>query len=114
MDRQDLRGLVDAIWPFVPPAIGAYFGLRYAEQQSKGERITTFACAAFLSLYLGEAIGEYWELGRKSTAGVTIIVALLLSDLTGAAIAVVRQWHTDPAGTLRKLLNVWRGRGGGQ
>lgn len=112
MDRQDLRDLWDALWPFVPPAIGAYFGLRWSMQQSRHERITTWFCSAFLSLYLGQALGEYWGLGVKSTSGATIIIAMLLSDLVGVFIAAVRQWSGDPAGTFRRWLDAWFGRGG--
>ena len=30
MDRNDLKDLWAAVWPFVPPAIGAYFGMRWS------------------------------------------------------------------------------------
>lgn len=112
MDRQDFRDALDAIWPFVPPAIGAYFGMRWSLQQSRHERITTWFCSAFLALYLGAAIGEYWALGTKSTSGVTIIVAMLLSDVMAVVIATARQWTTDPAGTFRRWRDAWLGRGG--
>jgi hypothetical protein len=114
MDKQDLREAWSAVWPFVPPAIGAYFGLRYAVDQSRKERITTWFSSAFLALYLGQAIGEYWGLGIKSTSGATIIVAMLLSDLMGVVVAASRQFRTDPAGTFRRWLDAWLGRGGGQ
>ena len=111
IDRQDLRDAWSAIWPFVPPAIGAYFGLRWSGEQSKKQRITTWFCSAFLSLFLGQAIGEYWQLGPKSTSGVTIIVAMLLSDLVGVVIAASRQWTKDPVGTFRRWRDAWLGRG---
>lgn len=112
MDRQELRDIWDVIWPFVPPSIGAYFGLRWSLQQTKKERVTTFACSAFLSLFIGQAIGEYWQLGPKSTSGVSIIVAMLLSDVMGAIVAATRQWTSDPVGTFRRWRDAWLGRGG--
>jgi hypothetical protein len=112
MDRQDLRAALDAVWPFVPPAIGAYFGLRWSMQQTRHERITTWFCSAFLSLYLGAAIGEYWDLGTKSTSGITIIVAMLLSDLVGVFVAAARQWTADPVATFKRWRDAWLGRGG--
>jgi hypothetical protein len=113
MDRQDLRDFWEMVWPFVPPSIGAYFGLRYAVDQSKRQRMATWFCSAFLSLYLGQAVGEYWTLGTKSTAGVSIIIAMLLSDLLAVVMAAARQWSADPAGTFRRWLDAWFGRGGG-
>jgi hypothetical protein len=103
------------VWPFVPPAIGAYFGMRWSLQQSRHERIATWFCSAFLSLYLGQAIGEYWQLGTKATSGATIIVAMLLSDLVAVLVAAARQWAADPVGTFRRWRDAWLGRneGGG-
>ena len=112
MDRQDFRAAFDAIWPFVPPSIGAYFGLKWRIEQTRKERVTTWFCSAFLSLYLGAAIGEYWQLGTKSTSGVTIIIAMLLSDAMGVAVAAARQWASDPVGTFRRWRDAWLGRGG--
>lgn len=113
IDRQDLRDAWDVLWPFVPPSLGAYFGLRYAVEQSKRQRVVTWFCSAFLSLYLGQAVGEYWSLGTKSTAGVSIIIAMLLSDLLGVVVAATRQWTSDPVGTFRRWRDAWLGRGGG-
>ncbi len=111
MDRGDWRALWDAIWPFVPPSIGAYFGLKWSLQQTRKDRITTWFCSAFLSLYLGAALGEHWDLGIKATSGVTILVAMLLSDLMGVAVAAMRQWTTDFVGTFRRWRDVFLGRG---
>jgi hypothetical protein len=112
-DRQDFRDAWSAIWPFVPPAIGAYFGMRWSVEQTKRERVTTWFCSAFRALYLGQAIGEHWELGTKSTSGVTIIVAMLLSDAMGIVVATARQWIKDPVGTFRRWRDAWLGRGDG-
>jgi hypothetical protein len=111
MDRQDLRDFWDAVWPFVPPAIGAWFGLKWSVQQTRKERVTTWFCSAFLSLYLGAAIGEQWQLGTKATSGVTILVAMLLGEAMGVAVAAARQWARDPVGTFRRWRDAWLGRG---
>lgn len=112
MDRQDLRDIWDAMWPFVPPAIGAYFGLKWSVEQSRRERVTTWFCSAFLALFLGQAIGEWWSLGTKSTSGATIIVAMLLSEIMGIVSAAARQWIADPVGAFRRWRDAWLGRGG--
>lgn len=108
--RDGARCAWDGLWPFLPPAIGAYFGLRYAVDQSPRERLSTWFCSAFLSLYLGQALGEYFALGTKSTSGATILIAMLLSDAMGMVIATARQWVTDPVGTFRRWRNAWMGR----
>jgi len=112
IDRSDLRDIWDALWPFVPPAIGAWFGLKWSIQQTRRQRIATWFCSAFLSLYLGAAIGEHWQLGTKATSGVTIIIAMLLSDVMGAVVAATRQWAADPVATFRRWRDAWLGRGG--
>ena len=112
--KEIARDAWSALWPFVPPSIGAYFGLRYAIDQSPKERISTWFCSAFLSLFLGQAIGEYWQLGPKSTSGATILIAMLLSDAVGMAVAVSRQWRTDPVATFRRWRDAWLGRGNDQ
>jgi hypothetical protein len=110
MDKLDLRSIWDGIWPFVPPSIGAYFGLRYAQIQDPKERVVNWFSSAFLSVYLAQAIGEYWNLGVKSTAGLSIIIAMLLSEVVGILVAVARQFIGDPVGTFRRWLNAWLGR----
>lgn len=112
MDRNDFKGIWDIVWPFVPPAIGSYFGLKWSLQQTRKERVTTWFCSAFLALYLGAALGEHFELGTKSTSGATIIIAMLLSDIMGMVVAAIRQLATDPAGTFRRWRDAWMGRGG--
>jgi len=113
MDKQDLRDAWDLLWPFVPPAIGAYFGMRWSIDQSPKQRISTWFCSAFLALYLGQAIGEYWQLGTKSTSAATIIVAMLLSDIMAMVVAAARQWTTDPVGTFRRWRDAVLGKGEG-
>jgi hypothetical protein len=108
--RETARDLWTTLSPFVPPAIGAYFGLRFAVDQSSRQRISTWFCSAFLSLYLGQALGEYYALGTKSTSGATILIAMLLSDVMGVMVAVARQWIADPVGTFRRWRNAWLGR----
>lgn len=113
MDRQDLRAALDAIWPFVPPSLGAYFGLKHSIERTKREAVITWFCSATISLFLGQAIGEFWNLGRAATSGVSIIIAMLLSDLVAVAAATLRQLAADPAGMFRRWLDAWLGRGGG-
>ena len=110
--KETFRSAWDALWPFVPPAIGAYFGLRYAVDQSPRERMSTWLCSAFLSLYLGQAVGEYYGLGAKATSGASIVIAMLLSEVVGVVVAASRQWRADPVGTFRRWWDACLGRDG--
>lgn len=112
MDKQDLRDAWGMVWPFVPPAIGAYFGMRWSIEQSPKQRIATWICSAVIALYLGEAVGEYFTLGTKSTSGATIIIAMLLSDIMAIVTAAARQWTADPVGAFKRWRDAWLGRGG--
>ena len=113
MDRNDLKDVWAMIWPFVPPAIGAYFGMRWSIDQTPKQRIATWFCSAFIALYLGQAIGEYWALGIKSTSGITIIVAMLLSDAMAIIASAARQASADPVGTFKRWRDAVLGKGEG-
>jgi hypothetical protein len=108
--RDSAQGVWAWLWSLVPPAVGAYFGLRYAVHQTPKERMSTWSCSAFLSLYLGQAAGEYFTLGTKSTSGATIIIAMLLSDVLAILVSIARQLIADPVGTFRRWRNAWLGK----
>lgn len=109
--RETLAAAIEALWPFVPPALGAFIGLRYAAEQSKRDRSIAWLCSAVAGIYLGAAIGEHLALGPKTTTGVGFIIAMLGAELAGVAVAALRQWSADPVGTFRKWRDAWLGRG---
>jgi hypothetical protein len=111
-DKLDWRTLWDAAAPFVPPALGALVGLRYAAHRSPRDRAVSWFLSVAAGLHLGGAIGEFWELGMRATGGVMFLIAMLAMELFAVAVAALRQWAADPVGTFRKWRDAWLGRGG--
>lgn len=109
----DLQWLWDALAPFVPPAMGGLVGLRYAkEPRPKRDRIISWGLSVGAGIYLGAALGEFYGLGIKTVGGAMFVIAMLSAELFGVVVAALRQWQTDPAGTFRRWLDAWFGRGG--
>lgn len=111
-EKLELRWLWESVAPFVPPAMGALIGLRYATHQSPRDRTVSWFLSVGAGLYLGGAIGEFYGLGIKSTGGAMFLIAMLGAELFAVAIAALRQWAADPVGTFRKWRDAWLGRGG--
>jgi len=107
-----IGALLDALSPFLPPAIGAYIGLRYASSQNARDRAASWICAAAAGIYIGAGLGEYFGLGLKVVGGLMFVIAMFSAELAAVVIAALRQWSTDPAGTFRRWLDAWLGRGG--
>lgn len=110
-ERRDLWAALELLWPFVPPAIGAFIGLRYADKSGKGDRVIAWIAAAALGIYLGPAFGEHFSLGAKTTVGVSFLLAMLGTELFAVLSAALRQMSADPAGTFRRWIDAWLGRG---
>lgn len=106
-----LGSLLDALAPFLPPAIGAYIGLRYAKQQSKRDHAISWVCAAAAGIYVGAALGEHFGFGLKVTGGLMFVIAMFSSELFAVVIAALRQWAADPVETFKRWRDAWLGRG---
>ncbi len=107
-----LGSLLDALSPLLPPAIGAYIGLRYASNQSARDRAASWVCAAAAGIYIGAGLGEYFGLGLKVVGGLMFVLAMFSSELFAVAIAALRQWAADPVGTFKSWRDAILGRGG--
>lgn len=110
-DRRDLWAMLELPWPLVPPAIGAFVGLRYADKANKSDRVIAWIASAALGIYLGPALGEHLALGPKTTVGVSFLIAMLGTELFAVLSAALRQMSADPAGTFRRWIDAWLGRG---
>lgn len=108
--RDTLADLLDALWPFVPPALGAFLGLRYAKEQSLRDRTISWAGSLAIGIYLGPAIGEHLSLGPKTTVGVSFLIAMLGAEFGAVAVAAMRQWAQDPVGTFARWRDALLGR----
>lgn len=109
---------LDAVSPLLPSAVGAFVGLRYRqppadakEQRSRRDHALSWICAMAAGIYLGAAIGEYFGLSLKVVGGLMFVIAMFASEIAAAAIAALRQWAADPAGTFRRWVDAILGRG---
>jgi hypothetical protein len=98
--------------PYLPPAFGALLGLRWAGRQGARQKVVSFVAGFGLAVWFGPAIAELLSLGPKATVAAGILTAIVGMDAIGGLMTAAAQFRSDPAGTLRSWLDVWRGRGG--
>lgn len=108
MDR--FWSFVDSVAPFVPPALGAFVGLRYAESQGARDRAVAWFCSAMIGIYTGPMIGEHFELGGKTTVGMSFLIAMFGAELVAVVVRALRQWSDDPVGTFARWRDAIMGR----
>jgi hypothetical protein len=96
--------------PYLPPAVGALIGLRYAKDQSPTQKVSSFALGVGLGVYGGAGLAEWLSLGPKGTAGMGILVAALGYDALGGCMAAIGQFKENPVQTGRRWINAWFGR----
>jgi uncharacterized membrane protein YeaQ/YmgE (transglycosylase-associated protein family) len=108
--RDTLGAVADMLWPIIPPALGAFFGLRYATEQTRRERAISWFSSMMAGIYIGPAIGEHLQLGPKTTVGVSFILAMVGAEFFAVAVAAMRQWAQDPVGAFAKWRDAILGR----
>lgn len=113
IDKADLSAAWDRLSPFIPPALGALVGLRYAAPRPARDRVVSWLLSVAAGLYLGGAVGEFYGLGLRTTGGAMFLIAMLAMELFAVLVAALRQWAADPVGTFRKWRDAWLGRNGG-
>lgn len=108
-DNGNLKWLWEAAGPFLPPALGAFIGLRYSPAASKRDQLIAWGCSCMAGIYLGAALGEFYALGMKTTGAAMFLVAMFGSQLFAVAIAALKQWAADPVATFRRWRSAWLG-----
>lgn len=119
-----LQWLWDALAPWLPPALGAFIGLRYRREGEGGpqrnrDKVVSWACAMGAGIYLGAMIGKRYDLSFEEVGGAMFLIAMLASELFAVLIygvrdvvlATFRQWAADPVGTFKRWRDAWLGRG---
>lgn len=107
-----LYQLADAVAPYVPPALGALLGLRYAQNQTNLQKVTSWATGTLAGIYLAPWVGELLDLGPRGTVAVGFLIGFAGYDLMLGLTALMRQFGTNPLGTIRDALGAWFKRGG--
>ena len=103
------KWLWEAAGPFIPPALGAFIGLRYSPDATRKEQAVAWGCSCMAGIYLGAALGEFYTLGMKTTGATMFLIAMFGSQLFAVAIAALKQWATDPVATFRRWRSAWLG-----
>jgi len=104
-----INTVLDWIAPLVPPALGAFVGLRYTSACSVRDSSAGWVIAAAMGIYLGPAIGEAFQLGPKTTVGAGFMLAMMGMEIASAAVAFLRRVASDPVATLRAVIDAIRG-----
>lgn len=97
--------------PYLPPALGAFIGLRWAQNQTPQQKVTGFVAAFALSVYFAPAVSELLALGPKSTIAAGILIAVVGMDILGGLLAAARAFRRDPVGAFRAWWVAWWSRG---
>jgi hypothetical protein len=110
MNRLDWLG---DLAPYLPPALGALIGLRWAREQSPTQKVVSFGLSFGLGVYFGPAVAELLSLGPKAAVAAGILIAVIGMDVIGGLLALAAAFRSDPIGTFRAWWGAWWTRGNG-
>ena len=108
-----LGDLASQVAPYLPPAFGAFIGLRWAQNQTPLQKVTGFIGGFGVAVYMGPAVAELLGLGPKATVAAGILLAVVGMDILGGLMAAASAFRVDPAGSFAKWWGAWWSRGGG-
>lgn len=97
--------------PYLPPAFGAFIGLRWAQNQTPTQKVVGFVTGFGLAVYFGPAVAELLSLGPKATVAVGILIAIVGMDIIGGLMAAASAFKSDPLGSFSKWWSAWWSRG---
>lgn len=97
------------IAPYLPPAFGAFIGLRWAQNQTPVQKVTGFAGGFGLAVYFGPAIAEFFTLGPKATIAVGVLTAVIGMDILGGLMAAAKAFGTNPLESFKGWWSAWKG-----
>ncbi|WP_289294534.1 hypothetical protein [uncultured Reyranella sp.] len=86
-----------ALWLLPPSLLGALFGDAFRKDLlTPRQRLAAFALTVMLSPLAGMAAGKEWGWHPYTCGVITTLAAALGVDLIALAVAVVREFRTDP------------------
>lgn len=100
-----LSEVATATSPYIPPAIGALIGLRYAKDQTPLQKCVSWGIGTMTGLYVGGLVAEWLSLGPRSSIGMGFLLGVAGYDLMVAVTAAAR----SPLETFRAWWSAWRG-----
>lgn len=104
-----INNVLDALAPLVPPALGAFVGLRYTSACSPRDRAMAWALSVAMAVFLAPGFAEALQLGPKTTVGLSFGIAMLGQELLAAGVAFLRRLASDPIATIRSIIDAIRG-----
>ena len=97
--------------PYLPPALGALVGLRWAQNQTPTQKVLGFATSFGAGVYLGPAVAEILSLGPRTAVAAGILIAVVGMDVIGGLMALAAAFRADPIGTFKAWWGAWWSRG---
>lgn len=104
-----LREIVTEIAPYLPPAFGAFIGLRWAKDQTPLQKVSGFAGGFGLAVYFGPATAELLGLGPKATIAAGILIAIIGMDVIGGLMAAAKAFGNNPLESFKSWWAAWKG-----
>lgn len=103
-----LDDLATLVAPYLPPAFGAFIGLRWAKDQTPAQKLTGFVGGFGLGVYCGPVAAELLNLGPRATVGAGILIAVIGMDVMGGILAAAKAFGADPLNSFRDWWKAWR------
>ena len=103
-----LNDLAKEAAPYLPPAFGAFIGLRWAKDQTPLQKVSGFAGGFGLAVYFGPATAELLSLGPKATIAAGILIAIIGMDILGGLMAAAKAFGNNPLESFKSWWSAWR------
>lgn len=107
--RESLQEVIEAgalVTPYLPPAFGALLGLRYAKDQTPGQKAVGFLFGFGLAVYFGPAAAEILSLGPNAAAAAHVLIAVAGMDVVAGFVVVTRQFSASPMTVVRDVIKA--------
>ena len=96
-----------ALWLVPPSILGAFFGDAFRRDLlTPRQRLAAFALSVAISPLAGMAAGKEWGWHPYTCGVITILAAVLGTDMIALVVSVVREFRGDPWGTANKTADA--------
>ncbi len=96
-----------ALWLVPPSILGAFFGDAFRRDLlTPRQRFAAFVLSVAISPLAGMAAGKEWGWHPYTCGVITILAAVLGTDMIALVVSVVREFRSDPWGTTNKTADA--------
>lgn len=96
-----------ALWLVPPSILGAFFGDAFRRDLlTPRQRFAAFTLSVAISPLAGMAAGKEWGWHAYTCGVITILAAVLATDMIALVVSVVREFRADPWGTTNKTAEA--------